>query len=75
MDRGGSPYRVAATGVERRRDDRCADRDLLPVFGFVWAISLVRVVVGLALGEVFGAEATSAVVLLVLLPPALWGAD
>jgi hypothetical protein len=74
VDGRGSPYRVAAPRAEPfgSGDGRRADGDLLPVLGFVWVVSLLRVAAGLAVGEVFGAEASIAVIALILLPPAIF---
>ena len=50
---------------ERRR---IADMDLVPVFLVFWLISAFRVAVAIFTREVFGVEATLALLALVLLP-------
>lgn len=47
---------------------RGADRDLLPAMALFWAISAVRVVGALLRHEVFGTEATLALMALVAIP-------
>lgn len=47
---------------------RRLDRDLLPVLVLFWIISVVRVVGAFARSETFGAEATLALIAVVLIP-------
>ena len=46
----------------------CADCELIPVFAIFWMVSLLRTALGLATGEVFGAEATIAAMITFILP-------
>jgi hypothetical protein len=65
-----SPYRsinVSETREPRARERRC-DSDLWPAFTLFWMISAARVVEGVLRHEVFGAEATLALMSVVGLP-------
>jgi hypothetical protein len=68
-----SPYREVARPEDNRgrlRESLLCD-DLLPFMILVWLGSVARIAVGLAHHEVFGAEPTVALALVIVLP---WGA-
>ena len=62
---GGRPSIDAAGPPE---GDEGPDADLIPAFALVWVASLVRVVGGFARNEVFGTEATLALLMVIVLP-------
>jgi hypothetical protein len=58
-----SPYRLPAEPDQTPGDDgvpRCPDEDLLVPLGIFWSVGLVRVVLALARSEIWQAEATVA---------------
>lgn len=61
-----SPYRAARRAASGPK--RAVDRDLLPVFVLLWAMSVAVVVRCVFRHDVFGAEATLALTLVVALP-------
>jgi hypothetical protein len=63
-----SPYRIAAKPTVAEQEEPCPDAELLPVLGIVWAGSALRVIVGMAHGEVFGTEPTLALLFIVFGP-------
>ena len=64
-----APYRQPALPLERPvGEPRINDRDLIGVFAVLWLGSVLRVCVGLGGGEVFGADASSALVVACALP-------
>lgn len=71
-----SPYRTAAPTANPEPEGGSSAWDnngeLAYVFLFVWAVSLMRVVAGALGGETFGAEASIAVLAVLMLPPTIW---
>ena len=61
-----SPYRVTRREAVGRKPP--IDRDLLPVFALLWAMSVAVVVRCVLRHDVFGAQATLALALAVALP-------
>ena len=63
------PYRQAAPPLECAVNERRAkDGDLFGVFAVLWLGSVLRVIVGVRTGEVFGAEASAALIVVCALP-------
>jgi hypothetical protein len=54
--------------VRPYESDEGSDTDLIPVFAVVWVASVVRVIGGLAVDEVFGTEPTLALLMMIVLP-------
>ncbi len=68
-----SPYRVPAqSGPKCLRAEGQQRLDLAGVAGFVWIVTLVRVVAGLATAEAPSRELDLAWLLLFLLPVVIW---
>jgi hypothetical protein len=65
---GSSPYRGALRSRAASGSKRVVDRDLLPVFVLLWAMSVAVVVRCLFRHDTFGPEATLALALVVALP-------
>ncbi len=66
------PYRTAASRpASRISSERTSSDGLAVVVGLHWALSLARVVGAFVRGEVFGAEATIALAVAVVVPAVL----
>ena len=64
-----APYRQAALPLDRAvTEPRAKDGDLFGVFAVLWLGSVLRVIVGVQSGEVFGAEASAALIAVCALP-------
>jgi hypothetical protein len=68
-----SPYRGALRSRAASGSKRIVDRDLLPVFALLWAMSVAVVVRCLFRHDTFGSEATLALALVVALPALVLG--